>query len=330
MKYIESPGTDPMFNLALEQHVFEGLDRRESYFMLWRNDKAVVMGKNQNALEEINSEYVAAHGIKVVRRLSGGGAVYHDLGNLNYTFIDDSTDDGEFRFLRFCRPIISALAALGLQAQVSGRNDMLIRGRKFSGNAQYSRAGRVMHHGTLMFDSNLDVLSRVLQVSGGKIVSKGIKSVQSRVTNIRPHLPQDIAFGDFFQAVRDHVCAEYDCSAYALTEEDLAQVRRIRKERYARWEWNYGRSPSCTIKKTRFIEGCGTLQVYMSVKNGSLSDLELYGDFFGDGDISRLVNLLRGCDLEERALSQRLASTDVGSFIHGLSTREFLSILQQA
>ena len=198
MIYIESESFDPHFNLALEQYVFDNLDKNENYFMLWQNDNAIIVGKHQNTVAEINAEYTKENNIKVVRRLSGGGAVYHDLGNLNFTFIVSAGGGYEqFNFSDFCKPIIELLNSLGVNAVLNGRNDMSIEGKKFSGNSQYAKRGRIMHHGTIMFDSDLDIVGNSLVVSKDKIQSKGVTSIRSRVTNIKPHMQTDVSIEEF-------------------------------------------------------------------------------------------------------------------------------------
>ncbi|MDR2718490.1 MAG: lipoate--protein ligase family protein, partial [Treponema sp.] len=195
--YIESRSTDPCRNLALEQFVFDFLDRRHSYFMLWQNHNSIIVGKHQNTLAEINSVFVKAHNISVVRRLSGGGAVYHDPGNLNYTFITDAGTDNTIDFAAFCLPVQKALVSFGVPVEITGRNDMTVMGRKFSGNAQYLKHERIMHHGTILYDSCMDTLSQALNLSNDKIESKGIQSVRSRVTNIRPYMKTNMPIEDF-------------------------------------------------------------------------------------------------------------------------------------
>ena len=202
MRAIQSPSTDPRFNLALEQYIFDQMPRNRSYLMLWRNDQTIVVGKHQDTFAEINADYVRANQIQVVRRLSGGGAVYHDLGNVNFTFIADHTGS-DFDFSTFCRPVVKALHSIGVPAEINGRNDMTLDGKKFSGNSQYMKHGRVMHHGTLMFHSDLEVVSQALAVSKDKIESKGLKSVRSRVTNIKPYVQEDITTADFFRILRE-------------------------------------------------------------------------------------------------------------------------------
>lgn len=243
MYYLESGSHDPGFNLALEQYVFDRLDRAHAYCMLWQNDNAIIVGKNQNTVGEINAAYVKEHGIRVVRRLSGGGAVYHDLGNINFTFIVDSGATAAFDFSTFCRPIVKALEHFGVHAEINGRNDMTIDGKKFSGNSQYGKQGRTMHHGTILYDSDLEVVGKALTVSRDKLEGKGIQSVRSRVTNVRPYIAGDISTEAFFAALRDFLFQEYALQPYRLSQGQLAEIRALQAERYDQWSWNYGASP---------------------------------------------------------------------------------------
>lgn len=205
MMYIRSSSTDPYFNLALEQYVFDFLPKTKAYFMLWQNDNTIVVGKHQNTVGEINVSFVKEHGIHVVRRLSGGGAVYHDLGNVNYTFIMDAGKSNELDISAFCKPVVDALRSLGITAEISGRNDITIDGKKFSGNSQYLKDGRMMHHGTIMYNSDLDTVEKALCVSKDKIISKGINSVRSRVTNIAEHMEKIISTEEFITRICNSV-----------------------------------------------------------------------------------------------------------------------------
>lgn len=326
LNYLDIQTTDPAWNLALEQYVFDRLPRDRAWLMLWQNDNAIIIGKHQNTLAEINEAYVQQHGIQVVRRLSGGGAVYHDLGNLNYTLIaDDHSETMDFG--RFCRPVIRALKKCGVQAELNGRNDMTIGGKKFSGNAQYRKNGRVMHHGTLLFDSDPAVLASALQVDQEKIKAKGVKSVRSRVTNIRPHLPIDMTLSQFRAVLLQSILEELPGAAYTLTEEDLAAVEAIRRERYGTWEWNYGRSPACDVHKRRRFEGCGTVEAFLTLKQGRIAEISFRGDFFSPEDPTALATLLAGCPLTLSELQKCLCATDVGRFFHGLSSQQLVSLL---
>lgn len=329
MKYIRSPRIDPSFNLALEQYVFDALDRSFGYFMLWQNDNTIVVGKHQNTVEEINAAYVKEHGIQVVRRLSGGGAVYHDLGNLCFTFITDQKDGVPFDFSLFCRPVVRALAEIGVTAEISGRNDILIDGQKFSGNAQYRKQGRVMHHGTLMFDSDLDVVGQALRVPEDKIASKGIKSVRSRVTNIKPYAPEGMTLSAFEAALVSHMFQEFEMEELTLAPADLAEVERLRQERYVKWEWNYGFSPSFQIQKSRRVENCGRIEVRMNVEDGVIRDIDFHGDYFGDGDPAELSERLKGLPLREDTLRSSLSTLHLPDYFSNMELETFLSILLQ-
>ena len=326
MQYIQSPSTDPYFNLALEQHIFDNLDRNNSYFMLWQNMNAVIIGKHQNTIAEINAAYVSEHGIAVVRRLSGGGAVYHDLGNLNFTFIADSGEQG-FDFSVFCKPVAQALTMFGVPVEISGRNDMTIGGKKFSGNAQYMKRGRVMHHGTMLYDSDLEAMGRALNASPDKIESKGIKSVPSRVVNIKPYMPQDLPIASFRDALRDFMFKEYALRPYTLTPHDFEIVRRLRDTVYSQWDWNYGTSPAYSIRKERRVEGCGKIEVFMDVAEGKIGSIAFYGDYFGNGDSVELTRRLQGCALEENVIRKALSNMDIGLYFNNCSLDDLVSIL---
>jgi len=326
MYYIESPSTDACFNLALEEYVFESLPRAESYFMLWQNRDTVVVGKYQNTAEEINADYVRERDIAVVRRLSGGGAVYHDLGNLNFTFIVDQGGGAGPDFQSFVDPVLRALAQIGVKAERSGRNDICIEGKKISGNAQYSKNGRTMHHGTLLFNSDLSVLGEVLRVRADKIQSKGVKSVRSRVTNIQEHLERPVDLPEFQSLLLRHLFAENDLEVYPLTETDLERTEILCAEKYGTWAWNYGRSPAYTARRERRFE-FGSVTALLSVTEGRIQMLSFYGDFFGNGDLEELSAALTGCELREPALLAALEGIDVGHYIHGMDAALLCALL---
>ena len=329
MIYLESHNTNSDFNLALEQYVFDSMPKNDSYFMLWQNSPSIIIGKYQNTLEEINAAYVKDHNIRITRRLSGGGAVYHDLGNINYTYIVDGAVGDKMDMAAFCDPLIKTLKTIGIQAELTGRNDITIDGKKFSGNAQYSRNGRIMHHGTIMFGSDLTVLGQALNVSRDKIESKGIKSVRSRVTNIREHMEQPIEIEEFWKILRENMCLGDQVKTYELTSQDLEKVEQIRKDRYGTWEWNWGNSPACSIRKERRIEGCGKIQVFMQVKNGCIEDCQFFGDFFGEGATDQLLNVLRGLPLKEDSIREALGHVEIGRCFHHLSADQLTEILLQ-
>lgn len=329
MQYIESTSTDPRWNLALEEYVFSHMDPSREYFMLWQNHNTIVVGKNQNTIAEINTRFVQERNITVVRRLSGGGTVYHDLGNLNFSFIADAEHLNEINFKRFCLPVVKTLQSLGVPAEVNGRNDMVIAGRKFSGNAQYTKQGRVLHHGTLMFSSDLGVLSGALNPSKEKLRSKGIASVSSRVCNISEFLPEGVTLAQFKQALLHNILGTDEPAAYVFSKEEQDRIRSLKARRYDLWEWNYGYSPRYQIVKERRFDGCGTLQLSVDVDKGQIRDIQFLGDFFDYGNLDSLAQLLQGCSIRYDALTERLQHTSADTFIKGLSNESLAELLSE-
>lgn len=326
MKYIDVQSTEPSFNLALEQYVFDELSENDDFFLLWQNDNAIIIGKNQNTYMEINTDYVRQHDIRVVRRLSGGGAVYHDLGNLNFTFIVKESRR-QFDFSQFCRPVIAALRQFGVNAEINGRNDMVIDGKKFSGNAQYFKNGKIMHHGTLMYHSNLETVSSALQVSEDKILSKGVKSIKSHITNIRFYMKDDIPMEEFKHKLVDAMFAENRLENYCLTESDLKRISEISNARYSTWEWNYGRSPEFGICRKKRLEGCGQIELYLDVNNGRITAFDIYGDYFSGQDKEDLCKAVIGSMLDAADLRARLSGIQVNEYIHNLSNEKLISLI---
>jgi len=327
LTYIDLHTTDPAFNLAAEEYIFDALPRQRDYCMLWQNDNAIIIGKHQNTLAEINPAFVAQHGIRVVRRLSGGGAVYHDMGNLNFTFITDAGAAQELDLRLFCQPVIRLLEKLGVHAELSGRNDMTIDGKKFSGNSQYLRDGRIMHHGTILFDSDLTVVSQALQVGPEKIRSKGIPSVRSRVTNVRPYLPQDLSLSEFRQRLLQEIAQHNDAVSYLLTAEDIRAIEQRKQQRYDQWDWNYGASPACTLIKKKRFDSCGSLEAHVNVENGLIQNIAFLGDFFGAGEPEELAKLLAGTPLRRSALREVLSNVRISFYFNCLNTEDFLHFL---
>ena len=326
MKFIESPWTDPYYNLALEEYVFEKLDRSSDWLLLWQNYNTIVIGKYQNTVEEINAEYVRENGISVARRLSGGGAVYHDKGNLNYTIIVDQNEDFDFNFRYFVVPVTETLKSFGIDAEFSGRNDVTIDGKKFSGNSQYVKKNRIMHHGCIMVDSNLSNVASALKVKPVKMESKSTKSVRSRVTTINANAQRPITMDEFKLALKDKVAAGNPMETYELTEEDLAAIKKLRNEKYATWEWIYGFSPEYTVRKEEKFDG-GIVTAHMNVENGRIKEIRLFGDFFGNGEMGDLEEALQGLPLDDN-LEAALEQIHIDEFIKGISAGELAKLLR--
>lgn len=325
MFYLESPSRDPYFNLALEEYVFERMDKSKSYFLLWQNDNTIVVGKYQNTAEEIDQAYVDAHHIRVARRLSGGGAVYHDRGNLNFTFIVDRADAPGLNFKIFVRPVVEALARFGVHAAFTGRNDLTIDGMKFSGNAQYARRGRLLHHGCIMLDSNLTSVADALRVKEAKFDSKAVKSVRSRVTTINAHAPAPISMEDFKGALKECAMASGELEPCTLTEEDLAAIRKLRDEKYATWAWNYGCSPAYDMRREMKFPA-GLVTAHLSAEGGKIKAVRFYGDFFG-GELGELEGAMVGLPLDGH-LTEALEALRVGDYMSGITAEELSRLLR--
>ena len=285
MLFVPNENNDPRINLALETYLMKELPVDEPILLFYINEPSIIIGRNQNTIEEINKEYVEEKGIHVVRRLSGGGAVYHDFGNLNFSFI--MPDDGNsFRdFAKVTQPIIDALHAMGVEgAQLKGRNDLVIGEKKFSGNAMYATNGRMFAHGTIMFDSDVNEVVNALKVRKDKIESKGIKSIRSRVTNIKPFLAdeyQNMSTVDFRQAILLRIFgveSVEDVKVYDLTEADWEKINEISDTYYRNWDWNYGRSPEFDlVRRQRFA--IGSVEAKMNVTGGVINEIRFVRRF---------------------------------------------------
>lgn len=326
MLYIKNNCTDPYFNLALEEYLFN-LDDDNSYMLLWQNEPTIVIGKYQNTAEEINSEYVKEKDIHVVRRITGGGAVYHDLGNLNYTFISKGTGKKEFDFGKFTMPIIKALGKLGINAELSGRNDITIDGKKFSGNAQYVKYGKVLHHGTLLFSSHMEELTKALKVSPEKFQSKGIKSVRSRVTNISDYLTTTISIEDFRQLLLNYMFEEdSELTEGWLSDTDYSEIDSLMRNKYLTWKWNYGYSPEFNVKQEKRFAG-GKIEVLINVKQGVIHGIKFYGDFFGSENPEEIEVLLTGKRYMEDELKLILSRLNINDYFKGITLDELLDCI---
>ncbi|MBY6024338.1 lipoate--protein ligase [Priestia aryabhattai] len=318
---------DPRINLAIEEYALKHLDINETYLLFYVNEPSIIIGKNQNTIEEINTKYVEDQGIHVVRRLSGGGAVYHDLGNLNFSFI--TKDDGEsfHNFKKFTEPVIEALAKLGVNAELSGRNDILAEGRKISGNAQFSTKGRMFSHGTLLFDSEIENVVSALKVKKDKIESKGIKSIRSRVANISEFLTDKITVNEFKQLILRYIFnGEENIKEYKLTEKDWEKINEISNERYQTWEWNYGKSPKFNVQHAHRFP-VGQIDVRLEVSKGTITQCKIYGDFFGVGDVSEVEEKLTNIRYERASISAALDNIDVKHYFGNVEKEEFIDLI---
>lgn len=325
MLQIINPSRDPYFNMALEDYLVHS-DIKEDLFVLWQNRPTVVVGRHQNSHAEINLPYVREKGIAVVRRLSGGGAVYHDEGNLNFTFIT-AASGMKLDFAAFTVPVIEALHQLGVPAVHTGRNDIVIKGRKFSGNAQYRFKDRLMHHGTILFDSNLEDVSQALQADESKTIARGIASVRSRVTNIAEHLDLPLSLEEFKNMLVENILSHSSFSRQReLNHLETAAVEALRDSKYTSWDWNYGHSPQFSQRRKAQFPW-GSMEALLLVKQGKVAICRFFGDFFTISDLSILENALLGRPLQEEAVGEVLAALDPGTIIPGASVEQIMSLL---
>ncbi|MFV0401517.1 MAG: lipoate--protein ligase [Oscillospiraceae bacterium] len=324
MYLLYNPSHDPAFNLAFEEYALTQMDK--DIIMLWRNDRSVIIGSNQNAVEEMDLDYIGERGITVIRRQSGGGAVFHDLGNINFTVIHAMGKDDFNNYSKFTAPIVDFLATLGVEAELKGRNDLLIDGMKFSGNAQAVRGGRIMHHGTILYDADFGDLAGALRPSPAKIESKGIKSVRSRVTNVASHLPSPMPVEEFLDLLyRYYLESGTDMEEYTATPADIAAVNKLVEEKYGTWEWNFGHSPAYDYRREEAFP-FGLVDLRLQVAGGVIRSAVIYGDFFGIGDKAELETRLAGLPHRREAILEALSGVDLGRYISGITAEAFAEL----
>jgi lipoate-protein ligase A len=328
VKFIFNPDIrDPKLNLAVEEYILKHLNvDHEDYFLFYINGPSIIIGKNQNTSEEVNLKYIEENGIDVVRRLSGGGAVYHDEGNLNFSFITKDDGNSFNNYKKFTQPIVDALRNLGVEAELTGRNDIQVGERKISGNAQFTTRGRMFSHGTLMFNSNIEEVVNSLNVSEEKMRSKGIKSVRSRVANITEFLEREMEMEHFVEALLHSIYDGEQPERYVLRDEDWEIVHDISKERYANWDWNFGKSPKFDVESKRRFP-IGTIDVRLNVNKGTITEAKIYGDFFGVGDIQDVEQALVGTRFERAAIREQLMQLDLKHYFGNVELEELVDLI---
>jgi lipoate-protein ligase A len=312
MFFIDNSGiTDPRLNLALEEYCLRNLDPQHDYLLLYINEPAVIIGRSQNTFQEIDHEFIRRKGIHVVRRISGGGAVYHDYGNLNFSFITKYEKTNVLNFRKFTAPVIRALHGLGVPAELSEGNDIVAFGKKISGNAQYSTQKSMFSHGTLLFDAEMENLVSALNVKREKIESRGVQSVRSRVANISEHLERSIDMNTFKKCLLDSIFEPYGgMRERKLTDKDWEKIHLLSKEKYHTWDWNYGKSPDCRIRRTARLD-VGRIEVLLEVKGGIIKNIRICGDFLGYGDVEGLEAILTGRRYDVDEIRRVLSGVDL-------------------
>lgn len=328
MLFIDNKGiTNPQINLAIEEYVLRNLSDQESYLLFYINEPSIIIGKNQNTIEEINTDYVEKNNLKVVRRLSGGGAVYHDLGNLNFSFITKDDGDSFHNFKKFTKPVVQALREMGVNAELSGRNDLLAEGRKISGNAQFATKGKMYSHGTLLFDTDMDQVVSALKVRKDKIESKGIKSVRSRVANISEFLTEPMTIEQFrTELLKNIFDGATEIPEYVLTDKDWEKIHQLSEERYQTWDWNYGKSPKFNVQRSKRFP-VGLIEFRLEVEKGIIEECKIFGDFFGVGDVEEIEQLLVGVKYEKMAISEALSNVNVKYYFGNVENEDIIHLI---
>ena len=327
MKIVLNPSKSAIFNLALEEYLLTEYD--DEFFMLWTSVPSILIGKHQNTYTEINVPYVKEREIPVVRRMSGGGTVFCDPGNINFTFIE--SDQGSFAdFRKFTRPILAYIQSLGVDASFSGRNDLVINGQKFSGNAQYRVKSRILHHGTLLFDSMIGDLVHALTPKEEKFKDKSVSSVKARVTNIKTHLPnKEMTVDTFREEIYQFIHKTFEGSTfYSLTEKDIDAVQELVKNKYDTWQWNYGDSPKYDYNNLKKFSS-GLVELGLTVQKGIIKKISLHGDFFAKEELSGLYAVLESAPHQKEALMTILDSINLDDYLQGISKEEFVDFITE-
>lgn len=328
MLFLDNGGTtDPTLNLALEEHALLTLDLSDSYLLFYVNRPSIIIGKHQNTIEEIDADFVHEHDIAVVRRISGGGAVYHDMGNLSFSFITRYTPQRFNNYAEFTGPVVEALRELGVPAERTGRNDIVVEGRKVSGNAQVVRGERMFSHGTLLLSSNLDDVTHALKPKPGKVESKGIQSVRSRVANISEFLSAPLPMEVFRAALLAHLFPGRSVPTHEFSDEDRRRVEALANAKYRTWDWNYGESPPFNLQRTRRFPS-GEVDIRLFVEDGIIKTIRFFGDFFSSRELSDLERCLTGVRYRRDDLGRALARAQAdGAFVSGVSESDLLSLI---
>lgn len=324
MVYIALPDNSPRllpFYLAMEEYVANHIDEEDCFFM-WQVEPSVIFGRNQLIENEVNLDYCKKHGINFFRRKSGGGCVYADLSNVMLSYItkDDSVN---FTYHKYTNLIVWALAKMGIQATASGRNDILIEGKKVSGNAFYHLKGRNIVHGTMLYDTNMEHMMSALTPDQAKLRSKGVESIRQHVTLLKDHTSMSL------EAFKKHMRSQLCQREIVLTEADIQAIEERMKE-YLTDDFIYGKNPSYSLIRKYYLDGVGNLEIRLSLKNGLIKNANILGDYFLIGDIDKnIIQPLRNAALTREDLEAVIPEHTEETILH-LKKKDLIDLLMSA
>ncbi|MDG4950534.1 lipoate--protein ligase [Weeksellaceae bacterium KMM 9724] len=328
MLIIESTSHDAYVNIASEEFLMKNYPDQD-IFLLYVNAPSIIVGKFQNTLAEINLDYVKENNIKVVRRMSGGGAVYHDLGNLNFSFHVPHKDQDFMDFSQFTKPVVDMLNEMGVNAELVGRNDLLVDGKKFSGNAKLSRHGKIVQHGTILIDSEMEILASALKVNPLKFVDKATKSTRSRVTNLIHYLPEGTTTESFKKLLIDFILKENEhAEIHSFTEDEMKEIHKLVEEKYSTWDWNFGFSPNYNFQRAIKVPA-GFIEAHIEVeRGGNMKKVKIFGDFFASQPIEEFEDYLIGQNHDIDFLEEHLSKIDLTQYFGKVTVEEILPLFK--
>jgi len=322
MIYVNTGSQDPAFNFAVEAYFMTEKPQVDTVFLFWHTQPTVMLGKFQNSYKELNLAAIQEDGVQVVRRQTGGGTIYTDLGGWQFSFITPGKRTG-IDFRPFMEPIVAALETLGIQAEFNSRNDLTVAGQKFSGNAQASQGDFTLHHGSLLYDTDLARMVRYCRPPVYKLKAKGIDSIQSRTTNLIDYLPERWSSQTFADKMLS-LLLKSETETYSLTAEDKARVNQIADQKFRSWDWTYGKNPAFSLQREAHTPG-GQIEIALEIKNGLIEGCQIQGDFFSAVDLGQFVQALKGLPYQREALADFIFE-QFPNLIHNVSSEKILDI----
>lgn len=322
MRILISDSNDPFYNISLEEYLIKTM-KEDDIFLLYINSSSVIIGKNQDPHSEVNIKYAKENEIDIVRRMSGGGAVYHDLGNLNYSFILQGKENEIYDFKKFSAPIVNALRKNKINVKFSGRNDLLVDGQKISGSAQFTHNGNLLHHGTILFNTDFSKINFILTPNKDKNKSKGVKSVKSRITNLCDHSSlKDM--GSLIDIFKKEILGD----ELILNENQVYDVIKMSIDKRKEIDFILNLNESFENKSIKYIPGMGSIQINSNIIDGKISKIRIYGEYFSKGEVSDIEKYFIGVEYTEQAIFDAVDNLeDIDKYFHKLSKEKLRELI---